>query len=200
MTTHRFIPTAWHNVLGTLPPALTVESGDIVVTETIDANGWDKSEAKVASGPNPMNGPIAVNADPRHLVLDLIGEPAAGPELSGQIRRYEWGPSFFVIYMALDRPVEYKAGPDPMKACYVHVSEASIDHIAANFVDPHAYFLGGGVTETGAEFRDRFLDRVRSETALRKEQAEVATFAVVPDLDMAGARGSALAALRAIRP
>jgi predicted NBD/HSP70 family sugar kinase len=72
--------------------------------------------------------------------------------------------------------------------------------IAANFVDPHAYFLGGGVTETGAEFRDRFLDRVRSETALRKEQAEVATFAVVPDLDMAGARGSALAALRAIRP
>ena len=61
MTTHRFIPTAWHNVLGTLPPALTVESGDIVVTETIDANGWDKSDAKVASGPNPMNGPIAVN-------------------------------------------------------------------------------------------------------------------------------------------
>lgn len=61
MTTHRFIPTAWHNVLGTLPPALTVESGDTVITETIDANGWDKSDAKVASGPNPMNGPIAVN-------------------------------------------------------------------------------------------------------------------------------------------
>ncbi|MDB5540304.1 MAG: hypothetical protein JWQ89_2031, partial [Devosia sp.] len=24
MTTHRFVPTEWHNVLGTLPPALTV--------------------------------------------------------------------------------------------------------------------------------------------------------------------------------
>jgi predicted NBD/HSP70 family sugar kinase len=72
--------------------------------------------------------------------------------------------------------------------------------IAANFVDPDAYFLGGGVTDTGAEFRDRFLERVKVATRLREEQAELATFAVVPDLDMAGARGSALAALRAIRP
>ena len=35
---------------------------------------------------------------------------------------------------------------------------------------------------------------------LRAEQAKVAAFAIVPDLDMAGARGSGLAALRAIRP
>jgi predicted NBD/HSP70 family sugar kinase len=72
--------------------------------------------------------------------------------------------------------------------------------IAANFVDPDAYFVGGGVTDTGAAFRDGFLQRVQAATRLREEQAEVATFAVVPDLDMAGARGSALAALRAIRP
>jgi acetamidase/formamidase len=60
MTTHRFIPTYWHNVLGTFPPALTVESGDTLVTETIDANGWDKAGNQVAGGPNPMNGPIAI--------------------------------------------------------------------------------------------------------------------------------------------
>ena len=82
-----------------------------------------------------INGPIAVNADPRHLVLDLIGEAAAGPGLTAQIKRYEWGPSFFVIYMALDRPVDYKAGPDPMKVCYLHAAECSIDHLAASFVD-----------------------------------------------------------------
>ena len=34
---------------------------------------------------------------------------------------------------------------------------------------------------------------------LREEQAHVAEFALVPDLDMAGARGSALAALAAAR-
>jgi predicted NBD/HSP70 family sugar kinase len=72
--------------------------------------------------------------------------------------------------------------------------------IAANFTDPDAYFVGGGVTDAELEFRTWFLAEVRAATALRVEQAEVARFDLVPDLDMAGARGSALAALRAIRP
>jgi glucokinase len=66
--------------------------------------------------------------------------------------------------------------------------------IAANFFDPSAYFLGGGVVEATPEFREWFLATVREHTALREEQARVATFALVPDLDMAGARGAALAA------
>jgi glucokinase len=72
--------------------------------------------------------------------------------------------------------------------------------IASNFTDPHAYFVGGGVTDSSVEFRSWFLDRVTAATELREEQVAAATFAVVPDLDMAGARGSALAALQAIRP
>lgn len=70
--------------------------------------------------------------------------------------------------------------------------------IAANFTDPSAYFLGGGVVETAAEFREWFLRRVRENTFLREEQARVARFALVPDLDMAGARGAALAALESV--
>ncbi len=66
--------------------------------------------------------------------------------------------------------------------------------IAANFTDPHAYFVGGGVVETGPQFRDRFLAAIREHTGLRREQAAVARFALVPDLDMAGARGAAIAA------
>lgn len=75
MTTHRFTATAWHNVLGTFPPALTVESGDTIVTETIDANGWDKTDTKVMTGPNPMNGPIFVNgAEPGDsLKVEILG-------------------------------------------------------------------------------------------------------------------------------
>ena len=72
--------------------------------------------------------------------------------------------------------------------------------IAANFTDPDAYFVGGGVTEAAAEFRAWFIAGVQESTLLREEQRKVATFALVPDLDMAGARGAALAALRAIRP
>jgi predicted NBD/HSP70 family sugar kinase len=66
--------------------------------------------------------------------------------------------------------------------------------IAANFTDPNAYFVGGGVVETAEEFRDWYLSVVRANTALREEQLEVAEFSLVPDLDMAGARGAAVAA------
>jgi predicted NBD/HSP70 family sugar kinase len=66
--------------------------------------------------------------------------------------------------------------------------------IAANMVDPHGYFLGGGVVEAAPEFRDWFLEQVQAATRLRSEQSAVATFALVPDRDMAGARGAALAA------
>jgi glucokinase len=70
--------------------------------------------------------------------------------------------------------------------------------IAANFTDPHTYFVGGGVVEAVPGFREWFLDRVKAHTVLRAEQAQVASFALVPHLDMAGARGSAIAALTAI--
>jgi len=72
--------------------------------------------------------------------------------------------------------------------------------IAANFTDPDGYFVGGGVVEAEPHFRDWFLDAVKQHTALRVEQRDVAEFLVVSDLDMAGARGSAMAALNAIRP
>ncbi len=67
--------------------------------------------------------------------------------------------------------------------------------IAANFTDPHAFFVGGGVVESALHFREWFLDEVRISTTLRAEQLSIVEFAVVPERDMAGARGAALAAL-----
>ena len=66
--------------------------------------------------------------------------------------------------------------------------------IAANFFDPGSYFLGGGVVEAAPDFRDWFLAEVRAHTVLREEQAKAAEISLVPELDMAGARGSAIAA------
>jgi predicted NBD/HSP70 family sugar kinase len=71
--------------------------------------------------------------------------------------------------------------------------------IAANFTDPHAYFVGGGVVEAETGFREWFLAKVREHTGLREEQARAARFELVPDLDMAGARGAALAAFEYLR-
>jgi glucokinase len=71
--------------------------------------------------------------------------------------------------------------------------------IAANFTDPSAYFVGGGVVEAAPEFRDWFLATVRANTVLREEQEQAAIFALVPDRDMAGARGAAVAARETLR-
>lgn len=70
--------------------------------------------------------------------------------------------------------------------------------LASNFFDPNAYFVGGGVVEAAATFSSWFLDKVRDQTQLRAEQRAIAVFSLVPDLDMAGARGAALAALASV--
>lgn len=74
MTTHRLSPTHYHNVLGTLPPTLHVDSGDTVITETLDAGGRDKDGVQRTAGPNPMNGPIHVGgAEPGDaLRVDIV--------------------------------------------------------------------------------------------------------------------------------
>jgi glucokinase len=66
--------------------------------------------------------------------------------------------------------------------------------IAAKFTDPDSYFVGGGVIEAAPHFRDWFIATIRENTALLMEQERVAEIRLVPDLDMAGARGSAIAA------
>ncbi len=66
--------------------------------------------------------------------------------------------------------------------------------IAAKFTDPDTYFVGGGVVEAAPHFRDWFVATVKENTMFYVEQAGVAEIMTVPDLDMAGARGSAIAA------
>lgn len=75
MTTHRFVPTAYHNVIGSLSPALRIADGDVVVTETLDAAGYDKDDVRQAPGGNPMNGPIFVEgAEPGDaLKVEILG-------------------------------------------------------------------------------------------------------------------------------
>jgi predicted NBD/HSP70 family sugar kinase len=71
--------------------------------------------------------------------------------------------------------------------------------IVSNLFDPDAYFLGGGVVEASPDFQEWYFETVRANTILRKEQLERVTFALIPELDMAGARGAALAAVEWLR-
>ena len=74
------------------------------------------------------------------------------------------------------------------------IAMAAVFSIAAKFTDPDTYFVGGGVIEAAPHFRDWFLATVKEHTEFYPEQAEIAEITLVPDLDMAGARGSAIAA------
>ncbi len=71
--------------------------------------------------------------------------------------------------------------------------------IAAKFTDPDTYFVGGGVIEAAPHFREWFLATVRENTVFFVEQATLEEVTLVPDLDMAGARGSAIAAAEWVR-
>ena len=71
--------------------------------------------------------------------------------------------------------------------------------IAAKFTDPDTYFVGGGVIEAAPHFRDWFVATVKEHTKFYFEQSQIAEITLVPDLDMAGARGSAIAAATWVR-
>jgi glucokinase len=71
----------------------------------------------------------------------------------------------------------------------------------ANCCDPDVFIIGGGITESSAAFRDRYIGRV-AETFRRRAfelVAAEARFEYAQDQDMAGCRGSALLARRFAR-
>lgn len=60
MTKHRFQPTHYFKTLGSHAPVLEIADGDHVVTETLDAHGYDKTMRLCGPDTNPMTGPFFV--------------------------------------------------------------------------------------------------------------------------------------------
>lgn len=68
--THRFIPREYHNTFSSAhPPVLRIKPGDRVVTNTVDAWGFDSEGKKVAQRPNPQTGPFFIEGAERGDVL-----------------------------------------------------------------------------------------------------------------------------------
>lgn len=74
---------------------------------------------------------------------------------------------------------------------------AHIDQMI-NVLDMDAVFIGGGVIEASAELRTWYLESIRAAVPFRAEQKDL-LIDIVPDGDMAGARGVALFAHRSLR-
>src|SRR5262245_10356889 len=131
-----------HRVSQALAAVLARHDGDIRLNSevaAIEVNRDRASAVHLRAGERiPVRNLIAVNTDPRHLAIDLLGEAVVGQSVVKKIRDYEWGPSFFGIYAALDQPVAYRAGSVAASAGYIHTSEASVDRLAQSFVEIRA--------------------------------------------------------------
>jgi beta-carotene ketolase (CrtO type) len=102
--------------------------------ERIVVQGGKATAVRLAGGEEIGVGEIVASSiDPRHLVLDLLGEEVAGPTIADKIRRYEWGDSFFTVYVALDSPVEFAAVPGASGASYSHAAAPSLADLALMF-------------------------------------------------------------------
>ena len=60
MPLHRFKPTVYHNTIGAHRSVLEIGDGDSVITETLDAHGFDAAGLQRGQRPNPMTGPFFV--------------------------------------------------------------------------------------------------------------------------------------------
>lgn len=60
MATHHFHPKVFFNSIGAHAPALRIGDGDTVITDTLDAHGFDAEGKQPGHNPNPMSGPFFV--------------------------------------------------------------------------------------------------------------------------------------------
>ncbi len=57
----KFTPTSFHRSFSSkITPALTINAGDTVNTESIDAGGYDKNGIKRSEKGNPLTGPFYI--------------------------------------------------------------------------------------------------------------------------------------------
>jgi phytoene dehydrogenase-like protein len=113
---------------------LQEHGGEIRTNVLVDKILGDAQRAtgvRLANGEHiPVGGIVVSNVDPGHLVIDLLGIEMAGQEIVDKMKRYEWGDSVFVMFVALDGPVNYKAGPAARQSAHVHLTERSLDFFA----------------------------------------------------------------------
>ena len=108
----------------------------------IDVSGGKATGVRLESGEVIAVGKLVVSAtDPAQLVERFLGEDVAGKEMVARMRRYEWGDAVMTIYLALDGPVDFTAGPEVGMAAQVHLSPPGLMAMARAVVECRAGLL-----------------------------------------------------------
>jgi phytoene dehydrogenase-like protein len=126
------VPLALAHYLRSMGGEIRTNAG----VEQILVNSDRATGVRLESGEEiPAGQLVASGVDPGQLVLRFLGEEVVGSEIASKMKRYEWGDPAFVIYAALDGPVEYKAGSEAATACHVHLTPPSLDPVAKASVE-----------------------------------------------------------------
>ena len=126
-----------HRVTLALAEHLHSHGGEIrtnALAEKILGDVNRATAVRLASGDEIPADLIVSNIDPAHLIIHLLGTEMVGVEIVDKMKQYEWGDSIFVMFVALEAPINYKAGPDARRSAHVHLTEPSLDFLAELYV------------------------------------------------------------------
>ena len=102
-----------HRVTLALAEDLRAHGGEIrtnALVEKILGDAKRATAVRLTSGEEISAGELIVsNIDPGHLITDLLGAEMVGADIVDKMKLYEWGDSVFVMFVALESPVNYKA-------------------------------------------------------------------------------------------
>jgi phytoene dehydrogenase-like protein len=123
-----------HRVTLALTEDLKAHGGEIrtnIFVEKILGDAKRANGVRLANGEEIPAGQLVVsNVDPGQLVIQLLGKEMVGQEIFDKMKQYEWGDSIFVMFVALESPVHYKAGSAARQSAHVHLTEPSLDFLA----------------------------------------------------------------------
>src|SRR5262249_18490240 len=123
-----------HRVALALAEDLRTHGGEIrtnALVEKILGDAKRATAVRLTSGEEiPASELIVSNIDGGSLIRDWLGAKRGGAEIVEKIKLYEGGDSFFVMFVALESPVNYKSGPAAGQSAHVHLTEPSLDFFA----------------------------------------------------------------------
>ncbi|MGJ0504277.1 MAG: phytoene desaturase family protein [Methylocystis sp.] len=133
-TGNNLVRGGMHQVSRALARVLAEHGGEIRTSAVVDRILVDNNRARgvrLATGEEIGAREIVVScADPGQLVNRFLGAEVVGKEIADAMATYEWGDATMAMYVALDRPVEFAAGPELRQAAHVHLSPPSIGAMA----------------------------------------------------------------------
>lgn len=136
---NRAVQGGMHNLSLALAAYLQSKGGQVRtgarVSQIVVGDGRAKAVRLTDGEEIPVTRLVASNADPRQVIVDFLGEQTVGPELVQKIQRYEWGDAYMVIYLALDAPLEFRAGPEAGQSAYVHATPPSLEYLARIYAE-----------------------------------------------------------------